>query len=153
MTIRVLGTSFNVRTSSKKKHTQVSVLTGSVEVSTPAPTDQAQTVVLAPLQHAYFEHQSKQLLIKTNPTLEKKEIYEPVSINFNDQPLGHVIELLEKRFDVQLKLAEPNMANCLFNGDFEHQSLAAILEILCLSLEATYSISENTIVIDGTACV
>lgn len=152
MTIRVLGTSFNVKATTSSKLIQVSVMTGSVEVSTPSSSKEEQMVVLEPKQHAYFEHESKVLLVKSIPPPIKKEIYEPVSINFVEQPLGRVVELLEKKFNVDLQLSDPRLSQCLFNGDFENQSLADILEMLCISLEASYTISDKFILINGSPC-
>jgi len=152
MTIRVLGTSFNVKAPTANKLIQVSVMTGSVEVSAPAPSEKEQMVVLAPQQHAIFEHQSKLLFVKAIPAPVRKEVYEPVSIRFVEQPLGRVLDLLEKKFNVNLQLSDPRLAQCVFNGDFEHQPLAAILEMLCISLEASYTISDNIILISGTPC-
>lgn len=152
MTIRVLGTSFNVKAPTSTKLTQVSVMTGSVQVSAPTTTEKEQMVVLAPQQHAVFEHQSKLLLVKTNPVPGRKEIYEPVSVHFVDQPLSRVLDVLEKKFNVNIQLSEHRLEQCVFNGDFENQPLSAILEMLCISLEANYTISDNIILISGTPC-
>ncbi len=152
MTIRVLGTSFNVKAPKSNKLIQVSVLTGSVEVSAPATSEKDQMVVLAPQQHAIFEHNSKLLLVKSIPVPSKKEIYEPISIRFVEEPLSRVINLLEKKFNINIQLSNEGLARCIFTGDFEDQSLAAILEMLCISLEASYTISDGVILINGTPC-
>lgn len=152
MTIRVLGTSFNVKALTSNKLIQVSVMTGSVEVSAPTISETEQMVVLAPQQHAIFEHQSKLLVVKDIPAPARKEVYEPVNVHFVEQPLNRVLDVLEKKFNINLQLSDPRLAQCVFNGNFENQPLAAILEMLCISLEATYTISDNIILISGTPC-
>lgn len=152
MVIKVLGTSFNVKAASDQKVFQVDVVTGTVEVSTYAQSSQSQQVILKPQQQALFELDSKKLISKTILTQPKKEIYEPVTIVFEETPLNQVIEQLEKRFNVSISLANPGLAKCGLTANFESQTFASILEILCTSLEVTYTISDNNITINGEPC-
>lgn len=152
MVIKVLGTSFNVKAASNHKVFQVDVVTGTVEVSTYAKTTNSQQVILKPQQQALFELDSRRLISKTLITQAKKEIYEPVTIVFEETPLSKVIEQLEKRFNVSISLANPGLAKCGLTANFESQSFSNILEILCTSLEVTYTISDNNITINGEPC-
>lgn len=152
MVIKVLGTSFNVKAPQNRKVFQVDVVTGTVEVRTYAETSQAQQVILKPQQQALFELDSKRLISKSSPLQTKKEIYEPVTIVFEETPLNKVIEQLEKRFNVSISLANPGLARCGLTANLESQTFPGILEILCTSLEITYTISGNNITINGEPC-
>nr|WP_295921559.1 FecR domain-containing protein [uncultured Dyadobacter sp.] len=152
MVIRVLGTSFNVKAIESQKKFQVDVLTGSVQVTAPDEKADPQQVVLKPQQQASFELGSKRLTSKTLPVQIKKEIYEPVTIVFEETPLSRVIEQLEKRFNVSITLTNPALARCGLTANFESQSFTSIMEVLCASLEVTYTISDNTISISGEPC-
>lgn len=152
MVIRVLGTSFNVKAIESQKKFQVDVVTGSVQVTAQGESFDKQEVILKPQQQALFELDSKRLISKTSPLQAKKEIYEPVTIVFEETPLNKVIEQLEKRFNVSISLANPGLARCGLTANFESQTFPNILEILCTSLEVTYSISDNNITINGEPC-
>ncbi|GGN03333.1 anti-sigma factor [Dyadobacter beijingensis] len=152
MVIKVLGTSFNVKAPQNRKVFQVDVVTGTVEVRTYAETKQSQQVILKPQQQALFELDSKRLISKTLTSQPKKELFEPVTIVFEETPLDKVIEQLEKRFNVSIHLTNPGLAKCGLTANFESQAFPSILEILCTSLEVTYTISGNNITISGEPC-
>jgi transmembrane sensor len=152
MIIRVLGTSFNVKAVESQKKFQVDVVTGSVQVTAVGKETERQQVVLKPQQQALFELDSKRLTYKTLPTQGKKEIFEPVSIAFEETPLNKVVEQLEKRFNVSISLTNPGLAKCGLTANFESQTFPHILEILCTSLDVTYTISDNNITISGEPC-
>ncbi|MBE9461244.1 FecR family protein [Dyadobacter subterraneus] len=149
--IKVLGTRFNVKAREKQKMLEVSVVSGSVSVTAPGEKN-TQEVILKPQQKAFFEPKSKRLTFFEIPSQTKKEIFEPVTIVFEETRLTSVIQQLEQRFETHILLVNPAMYNCKLTADFEQQSLPVILEMLCTSLEASYSMSENTILIDGNAC-
>ena len=152
MKVEVLGTRFNIKAAPKEMIYEVSVVSGSVAVSAPDSEAATQKVILAPKQQALFEIQNKRLTSNTIPPEEKKEIYEPVTILFEGTPLDRVTGQLSKRFDVRVHLVNPAMKTCRLTADFEQQTLPAILEMLCATLDATYTMSGKTILIEGEPC-
>ncbi|GAB2787255.1 FecR domain-containing protein [Rhabdobacter roseus] len=152
MTIEVLGTRFNVKAPPAQRIFEVAVVSGSVAVSAADHQANPQKVVLAPHQQVLFETSTKRLTQSTLPVQDKKEIYEPVTVTFEGTPLDRALEQLDKRFDVRLHLANPAMKTCQLTADFEQQPLPAILEMLCASLDATYTMSGKTILIEGAGC-
>ncbi|MGV3603943.1 MAG: FecR family protein [Dyadobacter fermentans] len=152
MDIRVLGTSFNVKAIENQKQFEVDVVTGSVQVTAQGQSFDKQEVILKPKQQALFELDSKRLISKTSPLQAKREIYQPVTIIFEETPLNSVIEQLEKRFNVSISLANPGLAKCGLTANFESQTFPSILEILCTSLDVTYAISDHNITITGEPC-
>jgi transmembrane sensor len=152
MKIKVLGTSFNVKAPVAQTIFQISVVTGRVEVSAPDRQQKEQLVILKPQQQAFFETESRRLISSAVPIQRKKEIYEPVTIVFENTPMNQVIKQLEKRFNVQIKLSNLKMGSCLFNADFEQQPLPLIMEMLCTALDATYTLSGKVILLDGLPC-
>jgi transmembrane sensor len=152
MVIKVLGTSFNVKAPVTKKVFQISVVTGSVEVSAPDQQKNDQLVVLKPQQEVFFETKSKRLIVGAIPVQLKKEIYQPVTVTFKDTPLTEVLDQLKKKFNIDIQLSNPEMATCQVNADFERQSLPLIMEMLCTTLDASYSMSDNMITMSGMSC-
>ena len=154
MQVRVLGTKFNVKALPKQALFQVSVVSGSVavrSVATKGTTDN-KTVVLKPQQQALFEVATNRLTaIALVPQL-KKEIYEPITINFEDTPIREVAQQLERKFNIHIQLADNALSKCLLKADFNNKSLPNILELLCASLDATYSMSGDTLILKGEGC-
>lgn len=152
MKIKVLGTSFNVKAPATQKVFQISVVTGRVEVSAPDRQQKEQLVILKPQQQAFFEIDSRRLISSAVPLQIKKEIYEPVTIVFENAPLDQVAKKLEKRFNIQVRFSNPKIATCLVNADFEQQPLPFIMEMLCTALDATYTLSGKVVTLDGLPC-
>lgn len=152
LNIKVLGTKFNVKASSEEQVFVVSVVSGSVAVSSSIKNNRSDQVVLKAREQAFFETSTNRISSAAIPRQPKKEIYEPVTIQFDDADLNAVIDQLGKRFDVDLQLAENKMVNCRLTADFEAQPLPVILDMLCTSLDATYTMSEKLILINGTPC-
>jgi ferric-dicitrate binding protein FerR (iron transport regulator) len=152
MTVRVLGTSFNVKAASDQKLFEIDVVTGSVEVTAPDRKANNQRLILEPNQQALFETETKRLFAKVRQELLKNEIYQSSTFHFQDTPVREVIRQLESRFDIKIYLSDPAIALCRLNADFDNQSFPAIVEMLCRSLESTYTIQDNTITIAGDPC-
>ncbi len=154
MQIRVLGTKFNVRALPKQAIFQVSVVSGSVAVrsmTSKGKTD-SETIILKPQQKALFEVETNQLTALAAPVETKKEIYEPISINFDETPVSEVVNQLENRFNIHIQLSDKEIAKCLLTADFNNQSLPVILEIMCFSLDVTYTFSSDTLILRGVGC-
>ena len=152
MTVRVLGTSFNVKATADQKLFEIDVVTGSVEVTAPDREAKAQQLILKPNQQALFETETKRLFAKARQELLKNEIYQSSTFHFQETPVSEVIRQLESRFSVQIHLSNPSIALCRLNADFENQPFPAIVEMLCRSLESSYTIQDTRITITGEAC-
>ncbi len=154
MQIRVLGTKFNVKALPKQAIFQVSVVSGSVAVRSVADqgNKNSETVILKPQQKALFEVATNQLTAIETNTEAKKEIFEPISINFNETPVNEVIGRLERQFNIHIQLSDKAIAQCLLTADFNNQSLPVILDILCTSLDVSYTLSGDTLILKGIGC-
>lgn len=154
MQIRVLGTKFNVKALPKQAIFQVSVVSGSVAVRSLNDKGNVnpETIILKPQQKALFEVATNQLMTLKIDSEAKKEIFESISINFNDSTLGEVIKQLERRFNIHIQLSDNAISKCLLTADFNNQSLPVILEILCTSLDVTYTLSGDTLILKGVGC-
>jgi transmembrane sensor len=154
MQIRVLGTQFNVKALPKQAIFQVSVVSGSVAVRSMTEKGKVnpETIILKPQQKALFEVATNHLTALQTVAETRKEIFEPISINFNDTPIRDVVNQLEKQFNIHIQLSDKALSKCLLTADFNHQSLPVILEILCTSLDVTYTLSGDTLLLKGVGC-
>ncbi|MBC8152032.1 MAG: FecR family protein [Bacteroidetes bacterium] len=155
MQIRVVGTSFNVRATPRQAIFEVAVVTGSVLVRstrTGGQTLSARPVMLLPRQEVLYNVATDQLTRYSQSAEARRPIYEPVSAAFSDALMSEVIKQLETRFAVRIRAANPAMNACRLTADFTNQSLPEILELLCISLDATYTMAGGTVIIDSEGC-
>jgi transmembrane sensor len=154
MQIRVLGTKFNVKALPKQAIFQVSVVSGSVAVRGMAEqgTTNSETIILKPQQKALFEVATNQVTTMKTNAEAKKEIFEPISINFDDTPVGEVVRQLERQFNIHIQLSDKAISQCLLTADFNNQPLPVILDILCTSLDVSYTLSGDTLILKGVGC-
>ncbi|KQS26570.1 FecR family protein [Dyadobacter sp. Leaf189] len=146
----VLGTSFNVRANRDEKTYQVSVVTGSVSVSS---EDQDEKVLLKPSQQAVFERATNDLRM-ANLDIKKNdnETWQPVSLDFDNVPLQEITEQLQKVFRVKISIANPLLKQCVIKVGFDHQNLPEILEMINTLLGSTYEMDGDHIVLSGESC-
>lgn len=154
MQIRVLGTKFNVKALPKQAIFQVSVISGSVAVRSIAAKGQANTeaIILKPQQKALFEVATNQLTALETVAETKKEIFEPISINFEETRVSEVVRQLERQFNVHIELSDKALEKCTLTADFNSQSLPIILEIMCASLDISYAFADDTLILKGKGC-
>ena len=147
--VKVLGTSFNVRANKGEAEYEVSVVTGKVSVT----ADKGREVMLLPHQQAVFKVASGELVSEAVPDVaEKAPLWQPVSLTFTDARLGEVVKNLEEKFDVKIRLENPNLENCRVKATFDQNRLSEILEMTMQIVDANYVMQNDEIVIRGEGC-
>lgn len=147
--VKVLGTSFNVRANKGEAEYEVSVVTGKVSVT----ADRGKEVTLLPHQQAVFKVASGELVSEEVPEVAGKvPLWQPVSLTFTDARLGEVVKKLEDRFDVKIRLDNPNLENCRVKATFDQNRLSEILDMTMQIVDARYAMQDGEIVIRGEGC-
>lgn len=150
MQTTVLGTSFNVKANEDESVYEISVVTGSVEVST---GKKGKTIILKPKQQAVFQKEDNHLTVHTmaenKPELEN---WETASLLFNETPMTEVAEKLEQTFKINIEFANPDIEKCRLKIDFENQRLPEILEMIEMLLGTTYQMKHDKVVFGGQGC-
>ncbi|GAB2787301.1 FecR domain-containing protein [Rhabdobacter roseus] len=149
----VLGTSFNVKANEDEPTYQVSVVTGSVAVSSTEARPRAESLVLKPNQQATFQSQTSQFtLSEVHEKASGKEHWQPVSLAFEDTPLTEVVARLQRTFKVKIELANARLGTCRLTIDLTHQRLPEILEMINTIVGTTYEMDAQRIVLSGEGC-
>lgn len=147
--VKVLGTSFNVRANKGEAEYAVSVVTGKVSVT----ADKGKEVMLLPHQQAVFKVASGELVSEEVPDMaEKAPLWQPVSLTFTDAKLGEVVKRLEDKFDVKIRLENPDLENCRVKAAFDQNRLSEILDMTMQIVDARYLMQNDEIVIRGEGC-
>ncbi|GLU54043.1 FecR family protein [Dyadobacter frigoris] len=147
MTTEVLGTSFNVQARKNSKHFEVSVVTGTVSVSGPDGKE-----IIKARQQVQFDPTSGKLNQLKRTTIAPFQIWEPVTINFDWVTVHDVTNRLQEMFAVQVEFENDAIKNCFLRADFTNMRLPVIMDLLCQSIGATYTIDNGKIRLYGVGC-
>jgi transmembrane sensor len=146
---RVLGTSFNIRSTSGG--IEVYVLTGKVLVTA---KQTQQKIELLPAEKVLYA-QATQQLVREEVKEEQPVQYTAgteYDMNFNRTTLGEIAARVEGKFNVEVTLSDPRLKNCMVTGDFTDQSLERTLNMMSQILGFEYEHDENKIKIRGKGC-
>ncbi|OFX77566.1 MAG: hypothetical protein A2X19_07030 [Bacteroidetes bacterium GWE2_39_28] len=146
LTTKVLGTSFNIN--ARDESIEVVVLTGKVSVTSNYNNNE---VVLLSQDKALYNVISKEL------AKEQKQTAKPIIANitrgteynmkFEDTSLKVVIQKIESKFDVVIKLEDEFLYENIITADLTSQSLDKTLDIISKVLSTDYKINNNKIII------
>jgi len=146
--VKVLGTSFSIKTN--PEHVELTVLTGKVNLSSSANTE---GIDVLPQEKVIYKSNGEFEKLSTNQqeiaSITKNTDY---NMQFTNNKMHDVIERIESKFNVSVKLSDKNIRDCQITADFTDQSLEKSLQLITEVLDVTYSIKDNTVTITGTGC-
>jgi transmembrane sensor len=149
----VVGTSFNVKANDSDPTYLVSVVTGSVSVSSESEQEKSEVVLLKPQQQAIFSTETNDITKNTLATKNTEiETWQPVTLTFEDASLRDIVTRLQKTFKVKITIASPALRECILKVDFNNQNLPEILEMINTLVGSTYEINGQNITLSGEGC-
>ena len=141
---KVVGTSFRIK-AIVNSPTEVSVVTGKVSVTIPEKSKSE--IFLLPTQRAIYSQSDKMLLKGPEKKASIMRIWSKKTISFENSQMFDVILALNKQFKININTTDSKIFKYSLNADFTDQSLPAILEMLGKSLNITYEINQNNIIL------
>jgi len=167
--IRVLGTSFNVKSYPTDKTTETTLIHGSIEVSIHnRPSDK---IVLKPNEKLVVnnEDSAKQdkenevrrhehpdnssLVVIGKPTYEQRSgamietSWVDNKLIFQDEEFGSLAASMERWYGVTIRFNTPEMESLRFTGNFQKETILQALDALKLTAKFDYNIEGNQITI------
>lgn len=146
--VTVVGTSFNLK--STADILEVSVLTGKVTVSstiTHALIDVAPNEKVVHLGNGEFKKVS--LTAKEEAIITTGTEY---SMSFTNILMSQLLERLEEKFNVDIKVTNKRINNCLVTLDLTDHSLETSLELLTEILDIEYALDGKQVTLTGNGC-
>ncbi len=146
--IKVLGTSFNVKPSGEG--VEVDVLTGRVNIS--SKTDSTGIFVESNQKVTYTGKAND-----TRASLSKEEITSAIrrteyDMNFTNVSLKEVFEKIEKKFNVEIVVANKKILDCMIRADFTDHSLESTFVLLAGAVPIEYAITGKKVEVTGNGC-
>jgi transmembrane sensor len=155
-TIRVLGTTFNVKSYPGKDTTETTLLTGKIEI---LEDDATAGVVLKPNQKFMLAElqTGKQALLSKGKVLPPamnivthhlvETSWARRKMDIKDQTLGEIAEQLQAWYGVKIRFADDTVRTYRFTATFDDETVFNALQYLQQSYPFTYSIVDDCIVI------
>lgn len=141
---RVLGTSFNLRTNSKKS--RVDVYSGKVEFG--SLSGDSNQVVITKGQSAAFKNGSTSIIKTINANANS---WKTGQLIFEGAPMTKVVAALKKVYKVEINL-DKNISNCTITSTFENDSLKEILEVIETIAQIKNTKKNDVIYMSGPGC-
>ena len=129
ITVRVIGTSFNIMAYDDDMKTEVTLESGSVEVLKNLKEDAVCIAKLKPEQALIYYHKSdSSRLISVNSS--DKTAWKDGKLVFRYDPLSEVINKINRWYNVNIKIMDPALKDHKYYGTFQNETLSEVLKLL-----------------------
>jgi len=148
-TVKVLGTSFNVRDYKKEEAMEVDVSSGKVQLQA---NGQPRKIELVGNEKGILRKRNKRLR-KESTSFGNAAFWHNQKLTYKEKPLKEVIAELEKNYKAKIQLTSAAMQDCPFTATFDQQKLLAILS----SIESVFGMKmevkdEQNYLLHGGIC-
>lgn len=147
--IKVLGTTFNVKSYSEEKTIETTLVQGKVRIEQRDVDGNA--VDLQPNQQAVFD--------KTSRVINVREVEASLSgswkedrLVFDEESIDDVLLQLERWYNVKIHVADRGNLDCKLTASIEKESLEEVLKLIREIHDVTYVVSGRDVFIEGTFC-
>ena len=139
ITVKVVGTSFNIRTLNGK--TEVIVETGIVQVSR-----KNKMVELRPKEKVLVSQEDSSL-VKQVETEKLYNYYRTKEFVCDNTPLWKLVEVLNEAYQANIVIQKPQLRSLPLNTTFSNESLDHILEVIQLTFDITVEKENDKIIL------
>jgi transmembrane sensor len=152
ITIKVLGTSFNVKSYSEEKTIETTLVKGKVRIENPGINGKKDDIDLMPNQRAVFDKESKAIQIR-EVQAENSVPWRQERLVFDEVSIDDVILQMERWYGVTIHVEKRGDLNCKLSATIEKESLEEVLRLLEASHNISYRIKGRDVFLEGTFCV
>ncbi len=152
LNIKVLGTSFNVKSYKEDDNITTTLIKGSVAIQQKnEEATESDDVVLKENQKAIF-HKGSQNLVLQGAKDEKETSWKQGKLVFEDNSFIEIFRELERWYGIKIKYKVKSANSCRFNLKIENESLVQVLDLFKSTTDLNYTINGNNVKIEGNLC-
>lgn len=148
--IKVLGTSFNVKSYEKEDKIQTTLVEGKVLIE--SMDEQPKVVTLAPNQMATYHKESRKIVLNNKTDMDALAGWKDGRLVFDNKPLEEIVIALERWYDVKIEVQDQRSLKCHFSAKIENLTLTEVLELFKASDGIEYTIEGSEVIISGSIC-
>jgi ferric-dicitrate binding protein FerR (iron transport regulator) len=172
VTLKVMGTSFNIKAYPEEKDIETTVETGTVQVLRNVEGQLMDKLVLtagqkvtvikstaridsttatkplplpAPLKAVMPEEIAEKTIVTKNVTPELYTSWKDKRWIIEKESLEKLAVKLERRYNVQISFQDDRLKNFSFSGTLEDETLEQVLEVIKLSAPISYTVRQNKV--------
>lgn len=142
--VRVLGTSFSVRSYPEDKEVQVVVEEGRVSFGKENGVDD-QKAILNRNEIGTFNLSTSAVATRTVQDIDLYMSWREGYLKFEQTKLSDVAKALERRYDVKVLFEDPSLKDHLLTAYLKSRSLRNVLDVITTSLEIEYHLNDNKV--------
>jgi len=155
LVLRVLGTSFNVKTNKNTGNITVLVRTGKVSVYKKSNITQPE-FILTPNEGIRYSAQTQSIVKSQSDSDFLKSNSKPdataVNFNFEEMPVAKIFATLQEAYGIKIHCDEKIFSKCIINTSLGDETFDEKLKIICEAVSASYRIENNEVFVEGKAC-
>jgi ferric-dicitrate binding protein FerR (iron transport regulator) len=148
--IKAIGTTFNIMAYPDEDRIETSLISGLVELQRLEQSgDIISLLKMKPTDLTVFQKSNH--VISTHTINDDRYFsWKNGKLVFNKEPLGEVIKKLNRWFNVDIQIKDPELLDLTYTATFVHETLPQVMELLKLVTPIDYSISNRKETGDGT---
>lgn len=140
--IRVLGTSFSVRSYPEDTEVQVFVEEGKVAMD---PNSESKQAVITADQLGRLHTESGNIETENVKDRELYLSWKDGYLKFKEKTMGQVALELERRYDIEVIFEDPSIKEKTLTAFLKSRSVENVMEVIAMSLDINYQLEEDTL--------
>ena len=147
-----LGTSFNVQAFANSEEEEITLVKGKVVIEKKLMSDDSKyrhLLIMKPRQHVGIDVKTGRIVFMDWNT-EKYIAWKDGKLVFRNDPLSRVVNEMERYYNVDIEVQDPQLSKYHFHATFEDETLFESLRLLSLSSAMDYIICKRQKNPDGT---
>jgi len=140
--VRVIGTSFNIRTSEEGLTVEVYVESGRVELA--GTGNESSSIVIEP---GFTGQLTDEILTSIRTEDDNLLSWKTKDLIFREMKLDEVASVLNSTFHANITFEQENIGSFRFTGNFNDQPIDTVLKVLCTAFSLSYESRETSIIL------
>ena len=142
MNIEVKGTRFNVCNYLNESNSEITLESGSVRLFSGNYTDKKTMAFIKPGERALLDNKLNTLKVAA-VDVEKQIAWKDGFLIFRDDKMDEVVKKLNRKFNVEIVLQDPELKEYVYTATFEDETLSQILGLLRISAPVNYTVYKS----------